>query len=179
MASQISVYLAGPGVFRPDAAVWGARLKSACEMYGLQGLFPLDANVPPLPDHASRRQWIFQQNCTLISRSNLVLADLRAFRSQSEPDSGTAFEVGFAYALGKPVWVWVPDADANTPMYTRVPGAARPQDRWVDKSGLSIEDFGVPLNLMLWQAAAGIICENSPEQAVEQLVRRARLPVLR
>lgn len=179
MVADISVYLAGPGVFRQDAAVWGSRLKTACDIHGLVGLFPLDNALPALPDERSKREWIFQQNCTMISRTDLVFADMRAFRSASEPDSGTAFEVGFAFALGKPVWLWLSDVTADTPMYKRIPSAFKQQNSWMDNDNNAIEDFGVPLNLMLWQAATGVIVANSPELAIAELVKRARLPVLR
>ena len=41
-----------------------------------------------------------------------MLANLEPFRG-SEPDSGTAFEVGYALALGKPVYAYLSDAGAS------------------------------------------------------------------
>ena len=174
MPSPIRIYLAGPGVFRPDSLAWGARLKAACELYGLEGLYPLDQALPPLNSDMDRRNWIFRQNCGLIARADAVFADMRAFRSSSEPDSGTAFEVGAAFALGKPVWLWLPGISRNTAMHTRVSGAQH-FGHWADAQGNAIEDFGAPLNLMLWEAAEGVITESEPESAIQALAREPRL----
>lgn len=165
MSPQIRIYLAGPGVFRQDAIVWGARLKAACELHGMEGLYPLDQALPPFNTDAEKRYWIFKQNCALIAQANAVFADMRAFRSESEPDSGTAFEVGAAFALGKPVWLWLPGVGSTTAMRERISGAQK-SVHWVDADGQVIEDFGAPLNLMLWEAAEGVMTEEEPEKAI-------------
>src|SRR5690606_8586836 len=41
-----SLYLAGPDVFRPDARERGRELKALCAEFGIEGLFPLDQEVP-------------------------------------------------------------------------------------------------------------------------------------
>ncbi|KPC52153.1 nucleoside 2-deoxyribosyltransferase [Amantichitinum ursilacus] len=174
MPAITRIYLAGPGVFRPDAVVWGARLKAACEWHGLQGLYPLDAAVPPFDGDAEKRRWIFRQNCGLIARADAVFADVRAFRSESEPDSGTAFEIGAAFALGKPVWLWLPGVSRLTPMHGRIQNAQH-FGHWVDAQGNVIEDFGAPLNLMLWEAAESVITDAEPEDAIQTLAREVRV----
>ncbi|KAG0771625.1 hypothetical protein G6F22_016323 [Rhizopus arrhizus] len=58
---------------------------------------PKDLSGPALA------QWIYRENVALIRRADMVMANLNAFRG-AEPDSGTAFEVGYAIACGKPVW---------------------------------------------------------------------------
>ena len=92
---------------------------------------------------------------------------MSAFRSASEPDSGTAFEIGFAYALGKPVYLWLPDVPADSGLVDRVGGA-------VDENGWQVEDFGAPLNLMLWQAAKAIINAATAAEAVQILGKRQK-----
>jgi nucleoside 2-deoxyribosyltransferase len=67
-----------------------------------------------------------------------VLANLNNFRG-AEPDSGTAFEVGFAVALGKPVVGYLDDGRTLREQL----GGVR------DAEGFSVEDFGLPRNLML------------------------------
>ncbi|SMC21096.1 Nucleoside 2-deoxyribosyltransferase [Andreprevotia lacus DSM 23236] len=161
-----TLYLAGPGVFRADAVAWGARLQAACQAHGWQGLYPLD-NAISAASKAEQAQQIFAGNCALIHAADAVLADVRAFRSGSEPDSGTAFEIGYAHALGKPVWLWLPAALAGQDMRSRI-GAA------TDADGLQVEDFGAPLNLMLWQAAAGVVYADEPESALLELDKVSR-----
>lgn len=157
------IYLAGPGVFRPDAVRWGDHLKQLCNAHGLEGCYPLDQAIPAgVQGKAVQRQWIFANNCDLIRQADAVFADLRAFRSICEPDSGTVFEVGFAHALGKPVYLWLPDGEADVDMIQRF-GAP------VDAQGLALEDFDAPINLMIWEAAAGISYQPEPDAAIAEL----------
>ncbi|MDR3409747.1 MAG: nucleoside 2-deoxyribosyltransferase [Formivibrio sp.] len=171
----MKIYLAGPGVFRPDCKAWGERLKVACNKNGLEGLYPLDGELPAnLQSTTEQRHWIFANNCALIRQSDMIFADLRAFRSSCEPDSGTAFEVGFAHALGKPVWLWLPDCNASSEIIDRL-SCARVNDHWLDQDGLAVENFGVPLNLMLWDCATGVSFETEPEDALRELCSGATL----
>src|SRR5512138_113602 len=39
------IYLAGPEVFLPDALAVGARKAALCAQHGLEGVFPLDAQL--------------------------------------------------------------------------------------------------------------------------------------
>ena len=167
--AQPRIYLAGPGVFRADSTEWGARLKAACATSGLSGLYPLDREIPAdLDSAAEKRHWIFANNCELIRQADAVFADLRAFRSASEPDSGTAFEAGFAHALGKPVWLWLPDCRPGTELRQRVK-CQQTSGGWFDDAGMAVEDFSAPLNLMLWDAAAGAGYQNEPEAAIHEM----------
>lgn len=164
--SDMKVYLAGPGVFRQDAQAWGKRLVAACATNAIQGLYPLDGELPDTcSEKQAQRRWIFANNCTLIRQADAVFADLRAFRSLAEPDSGTAFEVGFAHALGKPVWLWLPDCSPDTSLINRLP-CRKQGNVWLDDGGLVIEDFAAPINLMLWDAAAGVSFDAQPETAI-------------
>src|SRR5689334_14369745 len=103
------VYLAGFDVFRVDAREHGARLKTLCAQYGLAGVFPLDHEAPPGLLPAEQADWIYRANLDAIRGSDMVMANLDDFRGPGEPDSGTAFEIGFAVALGKPVWAYCRD----------------------------------------------------------------------
>lgn len=140
------VYLAGPDVFFPDAPARGAALRALCAEFGFEGLFPLDAPLPAdaaAPAAFARR--IFEANLGLIRRADAVLANLQDFRGH-EPDSGTAFEVGFATALGIPVWAYGAPA---VPIIEQVRGATDGRDA----QGYLVEDFGMSRNLMLACAA--------------------------
>ena len=138
----------------------------------LTGLYPLDGEIPvDLNTAAAQRHWIFTNNCELIRQADAIFADLRAFRSSSEPDSGTAFEVGFAHALGKPVWLWLPDCAPGTELHQRVTCQLTPSG-WLDEAGMTVEDFSAPLNLMLWDAAAGASYQDEPEAAMHEMTEQ-------
>ena len=128
------IYLAGFDVFAPDARQRGAQMKMLCAGRGCIGLYPLDNEAACAAD-------IFAGNCGLIDQADAVIANPNPFRGQ-EPDSGTCFEVGYAFAKGKPVFAYVSDARAM-----------REKLGERDADGFAVENFGLPLNLMLSSAA--------------------------
>ncbi len=141
-----TIYLAGFDVFRKDALAWGAHLKALCAQHGFEGLYPLDKAAPRGMSGAATAQWIYEANVALIRRADIVMANLNDFRGPGEPDSGTAFEVGFAVALQKPVWAYAQDTGAlidRVRVSTDDDGDAR------DAQGHVVENFGLPMNLML------------------------------
>lgn len=140
-----SIYLAGFDVFRVDAVARGAELKRLCTQYGFEGLYPLDNALPAELRGAEAAHWIYEQNIALIRDADLVVANLNTFRGH-EPDSGTAFEIGFAIALEKPVWAYLDEARA---IVDQVPHERNAQGIAIDTHGWIVEDFGLPRNLML------------------------------
>ncbi|HEX8586875.1 nucleoside 2-deoxyribosyltransferase [Pseudomonas sp.] len=158
-AGTPQVYLAGFDVFRADAVKHGRSLKTLCAQHGLQGLYPFDNDVPPGLSPEESAAAICNANIAMIQRCDAVLANLNVFRG-AEPDSGTAFEVGMAVALGKPVWA-----------YFAANGALRDQiahdASGFDAQGFQVEDFGLARNLMLACTWAG--SSETAEQAIEAL----------
>lgn len=141
-----SIYLAGFDVFRPDAAAHGEQLKMLCAKYGYEGRYPLDKRVPRNLAPQEQARWICRNNLAVLRDCDLVVANLNPFRGD-EPDSGTVFEVGYAVALGKPVWAYTSRSASLVRQVAvqRLPGGRGP----VDSLGYSVEDFGLNLNLML------------------------------
>ncbi|WP_459616344.1 nucleoside 2-deoxyribosyltransferase [Bordetella sp. 2513F-2] len=145
MAARI--YLAGFDVFRPDAVARGEYLKQLCLDHGYAGLFPLDNRIPPGLDLRAQAEWIYRENTALIRSADLVMANLNPFRG-AEPDSGTAFEVGYAVALGIPVWAYT---GQSHDLVAQVGAGSNPAVHGgiVDAQGYMVENFGLNLNLML------------------------------
>lgn len=154
-----TLYLAGFDVFRRDALERGAELKRLCQAHGMRGLYPFDNEVAADLPAVQRAASICQANLQMIRQADALLANLELFRGH-EPDSGTVFEVGFAVALGKPVWAYFEPAGA---MRQWMPGDAEGRDG----DGFLIEDFGLPRNLMLACSWAG--CSASVEEALPAL----------
>ncbi|OVZ56109.1 nucleoside 2-deoxyribosyltransferase [Pigmentiphaga sp. NML080357] len=152
----MKIYLAGPDVFRPDAQAHGERLKQLCARHGFQGLFPLDAPAPREAGAEAARA-IYRANIALLGEADLVMANLAPFRGQ-EPDSGTAFEVGYAAACGKPVWAYT---DEDRPLAQRLAAGRGADGEPVDDRGYRVEDFGLTLNLML--ACSATVVHGGPE----------------
>ena len=164
------IYLAGFDLFRRDAIARGDYLKRLCQAQGLQGLYPFDQQVPAQPTPEQTARLICQENMQLIHDCDAMLANLNDFRGR-EPDSGTAFEVGMAIALGKPVWAWF---DTPATLREQVPHDADGRDA----EGLLVEDFNLPRNLMLACTWAGH--SRSAEEALPRLAAYlAQQPPLR
>ncbi|MBD9677648.1 nucleoside 2-deoxyribosyltransferase [Pseudomonas sp. PDM18] len=161
---MLKLYLAGPDVFLPDAFEQGERLKALCAEFGVQGLYPLDHSVPAgIVEPVAQARWIYQANLDLIRQADAVLANLNPFRG-AEPDSGTAFELGYAAALGKPLFGYI---DEGGNCAERLPCEWHGEEPGRDRDGNQIEGFGLPLNLMLGVPAK--IAVGGAREALELL----------
>jgi nucleoside 2-deoxyribosyltransferase len=136
------IYLAGPDVFRRDALELGKAKAAICAEHGFEGLFPLDSNVDltglsPFESGLA----IYRADIELMNRCDLIIANMTPFRGPGL-DGGTAFEMGYMRAQGKPVWGYTLDP--------RDYGARveQPVSGW-DADDQHVEAFGMADNLML------------------------------
>ncbi len=138
------VYLAGPDVFASDAAERADKHKSLCRSHGFEPLHPVDQIEPTA-------QAIYQRNIELIQEADALIANANPFRG-AEPDSGTVFEIGYAVALGKPVIIYLDEPLTIVKTVEKYYGPVyfdQIRQQWVDQNGYMVEDFNLPLNLML------------------------------
>lgn len=170
-----SVYLAGPAVFFHDAQEQAERMRDACRASGLEPLWPADnlkretlAQATP----AQIAEAIYRANLALMDQCDAVLADIRPFRGPGL-DAGTAFEIGYAVALGRPVVAWT--LDSRDYAARVVAGLVRDQRRTSrnvrgahDDHDMHIEDFGLCDNLMIARGVIGPFA--SFEQALAKVV---------
>ncbi|RYE65273.1 MAG: nucleoside 2-deoxyribosyltransferase [Oxalobacteraceae bacterium] len=146
----MKVYLAGFDVFKPNAAEVFASLCEDAKRLHLVPIAPLDGELPALRDGVAVARHIFGSNVAKLADADALIANLAPFRGH-EPDSGTVFEVGYAIARGIPVVGYgVPAGSYADRIHSAIPcarcdaGILREKD-----SGWLVEDFGLPLNLML------------------------------
>lgn len=146
------IYIAGPDVFYPNAYEILEYKKQLCSKYGYIGFSPFDneINKKKVKNKQKQRDIIKQNNEELIKSSDIVIANFNSFRG-FEPDSGTCFEVGFATALKKKVYIYIENFNKNL------------QERYAefnklklisscDLEGNNIENFGMPINIMFSNA---------------------------
>jgi nucleoside 2-deoxyribosyltransferase len=160
-----SVYIAGPDLFFPNYDAFKSRVTLVCNHYGLLPIFPADAPGKPPKE-------IFRGNIFKLRNADAVVANVQAFRSPTEPDSGTAYEVGGAYLLGKPVAMWL-TPEQNIPharrientIGSRVENGALIDNLW----GHLVEDFDSPVNLML--SSSGPIFSSVEEALLDVAVK--------
>ena len=160
----MKIYLAGPDVFRPDAAGWSAKARELCRHYGYEPLLPIDHDE-------TKPKAIFQANIDLIRKAQIVVANLDPFRG-AEPDSGTCFELGYAGALGKKLVGYVGSVST---VRERVAAHEGRPSAGVDARGWAIEDFGLTVNLMM--ACSMRIVGGGLEAALDSLRQRAAAAV--
>ncbi|HWV82247.1 MAG TPA: nucleoside 2-deoxyribosyltransferase [Hyphomicrobiaceae bacterium] len=153
------IYLAGPTVFQADADDAGARLVALCDQYGCDGLYPLDFDL----DGPMSSQSIQAACLRELRTADAVVADLSPFRGP-HADDGTAFELGFAHALGLPIWAYTTDP---RPLIERIPGARAATGHVRDDKGLLIENFDRAHNAMLAEAIQHLAT------SAEECIRRA------
>jgi nucleoside 2-deoxyribosyltransferase len=168
LAKRLSVYLAGPAVFRDDADAHGASLKRLCTGNGLEPLWPLD-NEPKSSSAADLAREIRQMNCAMIERAAAVIADISPFRGPNM-DPGTAFEIGYAIALNKPVFVYTSTPGKTLLDRTKAAFDLRASGaKHYDADGMEVEDFGLHENLMIATVAEPVY--GSFEEALDAFVK--------
>lgn len=157
----MKLYLAGPDVFAPDAPARFAAMREACRKAGFTPLTPVDNDLPPDLRGAALASHIKQANVALLLACDAVVAHIAPFRGPNM-DPGTAWEIGYAEALGKPVYLWTAEPRL---LAERTPGS-----NGKDKDGWMIEDFGLAENLMIGVSEHAVA---SSFEAVLALVRKS------
>jgi nucleoside 2-deoxyribosyltransferase len=99
------VYLAGDIVFRPDALAIFDRLRAICSGLGFLGVAPLDgqAALTGLPPGEATIMAIVAADRDLMETCDGGIFCLDPFRRAADMDPGTAVEIGFLFARGKPL----------------------------------------------------------------------------
>lgn len=154
------LYLAGPEVFLENALEIGAAKRAICARFGVEGVFPLDAGLDLAglsPRDAGLA--IGRANEDLMRSCDALIANMTPFRGPGM-DGGTAYEMGFMRALGRPVFGYTAAAGA----YVERAGGVRTdgQGRLRDARGWIVEDFGMADNLMM----TGAVIASGTEVAV-------------
>jgi nucleoside 2-deoxyribosyltransferase len=141
------IYIAGPDVFESDSLQIGKRLVKLCLEYGFEGLYPLDNVVDFSQDKHKIAQDIYEANILMIQKADIVIANLNSFRGK-ESDSGTVWECGYAFGLGKDVYGYI-DRSGNYIDQFDNDEKTQKDGYEVDDKNRLIEDFEYPLNLMI------------------------------
>jgi nucleoside 2-deoxyribosyltransferase len=98
-AASIRIYLAGP-LFTQAEWQWNQRLKEELESRGVSVLLPQERAEPMLAGKENFDPTIlFKENLAGIGKAKAVVAIFDG----ADVDSGTAWECGYAYKLGRPV----------------------------------------------------------------------------
>ena len=137
-------------MFLPDALDIGQRKREICTRHGVTGLYPLDNVIDLTAADASLR--IFKGNEAMMDAADAIIANLTPFRGAGA-DPGTVYELGYMAGRGKLCLAYCNDPEIYAERVARFTTVTRaPDKRLIDRDGLTVEDFGLPDNLMMIHA---------------------------
>jgi nucleoside 2-deoxyribosyltransferase len=148
------IYMAGPEVFLRDPLGQAARKKALCAEFGYEGVFPMDTVLDFAGlDDRGKAMLIYRSDVELMNSCAICVANMTPFRGPSM-DVGTAYEMGWMGAQGKPVLGYTNVAGDFTERTGAFFGGRhrltpRPNGTLEDPDGNMIEGFGMVENLML------------------------------
>ncbi len=150
---NLKLYLAGPEVFLPHAEKYAEMQRSLCVRHGFTPLHPMDNNIElGLCDYDTAVR-IYRGDISQVRECDIVVANCNPFRSVCTIDDGTAYELGFGNALGKPSYGYIEVIESLSLRTAR----DYPTETWeenpmrdIDKDGYLVTDsFETSINLMM------------------------------
>lgn len=146
----MNIYLAGPDVFLPDAVEIGRLKVAICTRHGINGLYPLDNPVDLAAADASLR--IYRGLEAMMDCCDGIIANLTPFRGPGA-DPGTVYELGYMAGRGKLCLGYCNDPVPYAERVARFTQVTTGSDKHlIDRDGLTVENFGLPDNLMMIHA---------------------------
>jgi nucleoside 2-deoxyribosyltransferase len=190
---SVRVYLAGPEVFLSNAREIGSLKRAICERHGLVSIFPADEEdaFDPALSLRERALAISRAMERVMQGCDAMIVNLTPFRGPNS-DVGSAYEMGFMRALGRPIFAYSNDSRLFLERVRAFCGAVRlrPTGEHEDLDGMAIEPFELHDNLMLMGGIADsggcLITETTPPTerytslaAFERCVAHAATDLLR
>lgn len=147
---DVKLYLAGPEVFRPDAREHADIQCELCRKYGFIGLHPMDNNVDIANSSYETAVKRYRGDVNQVRVCDIVVANCNSFRGLLI-DDGTAYELGFSNALGKPSYGYIKDSRSyRTRAIAEGLNVRLPSGNYADRNGyVYVDDFGTLINLMM------------------------------
>jgi len=153
MQTKLKLYLAGPEVFLPDGVAHAEEQRRLCTKYGFVPLHPMDNNLLLGNKDFKTATRIYRGDVGQVRECDIVVANCNPFRGVCIVDDGTAYELGFANALGKVSYGYIGSMiglvertirDYQTEIWPVDPTLH------IDREGYLVTNaFGTSINLML------------------------------
>jgi len=169
---KVKLYLAGPDVFLPNALEYSLFQKKLCLKYGFIPLHPFDNEVTPFIDNEETGRKIYIGNTDQVSSANIIVANCNKFRGACI-DDGTAYELGYGNALGKPSYGYI---DKLIPFKERVMQNYECSNKGeiiIDRDGFIVgTQFTASINLMMefgMRFKGGTLVEGNLEKCLAKI----------
>ena len=140
---MFKIYCAGFDVFHTSAKEIASQQKNVCNILNFEALTPMDNEL-------NTSEEIFCNNIRMINQCDCVVANINEFKGK-DIDSGTAFEIGYAYAQNIPIFGYINDKRSL------IEKNRNSRIVIVDNKIYKLEDFDLPVNLMIAQSCQKII----------------------
>jgi nucleoside 2-deoxyribosyltransferase len=162
-----TLYLAGPDLHYPDSGELLARKRLVCAAQGLTARVARDEVDLSSRGGELQAREAYAGALANIRACDAVVANLTPWRGPG-CDPATAFEVGFASALGKPVLAYLNVEDEAEAEYRgRVEAwfgaAVDATGLWRDPDGCAVEDLDLPEQAMIWAEARRLLVVVTPD----------------
>ena len=162
-----SLYLAGPDRHFPDAEALIARKRALCAAAELSARLAGDEVALSAVAGELQAREIYAGALANLRTCDAVVANLIPWRGPA-CDPATAFQVGFASALGKPVLAYMnledeADADYRSRVEAWIGAMPDAQGVWRDANGCEVEDLGLPDSPLLWAEARRLFVIVTPD----------------
>jgi len=162
-----TVYLAGPDVHYPDAGELLARKRLACLSAEVEARLAGDGVTLSARAGELQAREAYAGALANIRASDAVVANLTPWRGPG-CDPATAFEAGFASALGKPVLAYLnvdeeADAEYRARVEAWIGAAPDAKGEWRDAQDCAIEDLDLPEAALLWAEARRLFVIVTPD----------------
>jgi len=173
-----TLYLSGPDIFSPNAWDIAESKKEICERYGMTAMSPFDLEGGRPFDGGKEQAKSHYDACReLLDTCDGLVANVSPFRGPSM-DSGTAYEMGLAHGLGKPVVAYSLDTQSYVDRLRQLHAAFESplqsvQGHFHAPDGLIVENFDLHDTLMVASAASssGVPLVEDFESAVRWIRR--------
>ena len=167
-----SVFLAGPDLWFPQGEALIAEKRELTETAGFIGVAGREGPLTEARSTEARNselgaREIYADTLIRLRSCEAVIANLTPWRGVG-CDPGTAFEVGFAAALGLPVFAYLnvaseDEADHLGRVEAYIGAELDAEGRWRDPDGCEIDDYGLPENPMLWAEVRRLMAVVTPD----------------
>ena len=97
-----TAYIASP-FFTPEQVKQVEHIKQELKAQGFAFFSPKDSNLVTSKSTKEELRYAFNTNLSMIIASDFIIANIEGI------DQGTYFEIGYAYAVEKPVLLWSPN----------------------------------------------------------------------
>lgn len=159
-----NIYIAGPTVFYANGAKLLGWMRTKSEAYGFGVTLPNDDVLAVTEDLQGNAVAIYDNCQQAMNHSDSIICDLAPYRG-SEPDGGSIFELGMAFARGIRLYGYTRD---RRPLQVKDPAARIEDGRAVDADGWDYPYATLPFSPAIMGST--VVVEGDYSSVLDRLI---------